>query len=440
MEHLQDVDCDICFVQETFLRDGDKAKLAEIRDYGWNIISNPRKHRSGGGIAMLYRNTFELKSNNKVTKYKSFQVMESLVNTDQDIIRLINIYRPPYTKKARYTECAFLEEFEDYLKNVSSKPGSPIIAGDFNFHMERPDDLYPKKLYQLLEDYQLHQHVPLVPTHDQGGTLDLVITSKTFRSKLTSFEIIPSRTTSDHFLVVFDADFVHKAECDDNKYSNYRKFKDIDIEKFKEDVINSELGNPRKDMSADDSVKLYDTVLTRLMDKHCPVIKKKIRKRPTPWIDLELRILRRQRRAAERAWRKGTGDRADYVKLRDEFTRLEFVKRSYHHRESLKASSGDTKTLYKKLNRLLGNESHDLPKHLDSSKLSEDFKDFFAEKVNKIRRDINSEEDEITLDLQVSSLHVEEHSSDDQETPLNCRFDSFSTITSKDLKGLVSKI
>ena len=86
---------------------------------------------------MLYRNTFELKSNNKVTKYKSFQVMESLMNTDQGIIRLINVYRPPYTKKARYTECAFLEEFEDYLKDVLTKAGSPIIAGDFNFHMER---------------------------------------------------------------------------------------------------------------------------------------------------------------------------------------------------------------------------------------------------------------------------------------------------------------
>ena len=416
MEHLQDADCDICFVQETFLRDGDKAKLEEIREYGWNIISDPRKHRSGGGIAMLYRNTFELKSNNKVTKYKSFQVMESLMNTDQGIIRLINVYRPPYTKKARYTECAFLEEFEDYLKDVLTKAGSPIIAGDFNFHMERPDDLYPKKLYQLLEDYQLHQHVPLVPTHDQDGTLDLVMTSKTFRSKLASLEIIPSSTRSDHFLVVFDVDVTHKSESDTVNYSNYRKFKDIDIDKFKEDVRNSVLREPSADMSADEAVELYNSVLTQLMDKYCPVIKKKIKKRPTPWIDLELRILRRQRRAAERAWRKGTGSRVDYVNLRDEYTRLEFIKRSDHHRESLKASSGDTKTLYKKLNRLLGNESHDLPRHTDSCKLSEDFKDFFAEKVNKIRSDIFLEEYEMAPDLQVGEML-----SRDQETPdLNC--------------------
>ena len=108
------MDCDICFIQETFLREGDKAKLAEIREYGWSVLSDPRKHRSGGGIAMLYRNNIQLKANNKVTKYKSFQVMESLLNCSSEIIRLINVYRPPYTKKARHTECTFLEEFDDY--------------------------------------------------------------------------------------------------------------------------------------------------------------------------------------------------------------------------------------------------------------------------------------------------------------------------------------
>lgn len=107
MEHLLDMDCDICFIQDTFLREGDKAKLAEIREYGWSVLSDPRKHRSGGGIAMLYRNNIQLKANNKVTKYKSFQVMESLLNCSSEIIRLINVYRPPYTKKARHTECTF---------------------------------------------------------------------------------------------------------------------------------------------------------------------------------------------------------------------------------------------------------------------------------------------------------------------------------------------
>ena len=137
MEHLQDQECDICFVQETFLKDADKAKLQEIRDYGWNVVSDPRKHRSGGGIAFLYRKDLQLKNNDRVPKYKSFQVMEAILSSKSGLIRLINIYRPPYTKKARYTESVFLEEFEEYLCNLESKPGTPLLAGDFNFHVER---------------------------------------------------------------------------------------------------------------------------------------------------------------------------------------------------------------------------------------------------------------------------------------------------------------
>ena len=430
MEHLLEMDCDICFVQETFLRDGDKAKLTEIKDYGWGILSDPRKHRSGGGIAMLYKNTIQLKSNNKVTKYKSFQVMESLLSAGTEMVRLVNIYRPPYTKKARFTECTFLEEFEDYLGTLSTKPGVPIIAGDFNFHVQRPDDHYPKRFLELLSHYQLQQHVPSVPTHDQGGTLDLVITNTTFGSRIGPFDICHSRTTSDHSLVLFEVDLKVNPSDDDDKFTNYRNFKSIDLDCFKEDILNSDLVNFDHSISVDDAVSLYESVLTKMMDKHCPVIKKKLKKRQTPWLDLELRMLRRKRRAAERAWRKGKGERQDYIRLRDEFTRLEFVKRCSHHKESLRASAGDTKTLYKKLNRLLGNESPDLPKHLDSARLSEDFKDFFAEKVNKIRRDIIAEDNEMT---------PEEHVSEETST-LDCEFDSFCTVSAKDLQDLISKM
>jgi hypothetical protein len=433
MEHLLEMDCDVCFIQETFLRDGDKAKLAEIKEYGWNILSDPRKHRSGGGIAMLYKNNIELKSNTKVTKYKSFQVMESLLTTSTDIVRLVNIYRPPYTKKARFTECDFLREFEDYLETLATKPGVPVLAGDFNFHIERPDDHYPKKFLELLEQYNLQQHVPVVPTHEQGGTLDLVITSELFGKKIGSFDICQARTKSDHFLVLFDVTLVVNPPGKEEKFTNYRRFKSIDIDKFKEDLLISGLRDFDESMSVDEAVTLYESVLTELMDNHCPVIKKKIKKKPTPWLDLELRTLRQKRRAAERAWRKGKGDRMDYIKLRDEFSRLEFVKRCAHHKDSLRASSGDTKTLYKKLNRLLGNESHDLPQHLDSTKLAEDFKDFFSNKVNKIRRDITAEHSDPAPEDEPLIEAVEQKTLSDE-------FSSFSAINSEDLMDLVSKM
>ncbi len=54
----------------------------------------------------------------------------------------------------------------------------------------------------------------------------------------------------------------------------------------------------------------------------------------------------------------------------------------------MKASAHDTKTLYKKVNRLLGKTQPDLPSHSDPVSLAEDFKNFFADKVKNIRKSI----------------------------------------------------
>lgn len=432
MEHLNDKDCDICLVQETFLKGADTAKLQEIEDYGWNILSNPRKFRSGGGIAILYKRHLKLKSNEKVAKPKSFQVMEALLTTRTGLIRLVNIYRPPYTKKARFTESTFLEEFKDYLGDLSNKPGQPIIAGDFNIHVERPTDFYPKKFLDLLDQYNLKQSVPLVPTHDQGGTLDLVIMTEDMLSEMGPTEIVDSGTSSDHYLVYFDVNLEHILGEEENAKSiSYRNFKTIDPDAFKKDILVSTLGEKEtwSSYSLDETVKLYNMVLTELMDKHSPIIQRKLKKNNTPWIDEELRILRRKRRAAERAWRKDKGKREDYIILRNTFTVKEKEKRCIYNKNSLKASSGDTKTLYKKLNRLLGNESQDLPNHQDLEKLSEDFKDFFAEKVNNIRSNIAEEQP------CVSDSVVE-----DEVPAITSRFDHFSPITLEELKTMIRQM
>ena len=84
-----------------------------------------------------------------------------------------------------------------------------------------------------------------------------------------------------------------------------------------------------------------------------------------------------------------------------------------------------------------------MPRHTASCRLSEDFKDFFAEKVDKIRRDISATEDEMTPELNDSFIEAEGEEHTPKETSgstLNCSFDSFSTITSKDLGDLVSKM
>ena len=449
MEHLQDAGCNICFVQETWLKEADTAKLQQIQDYGWNILSNPRKYRSGGGIAFLYRKWLKLKLNEKVVKYKSFQVMEALLETTLGSVRLINVYRPGYSKKARHTQCDFLEEYEEYLSDLKDKSGCPIIAGDFNFHVEKPNDLYPKKYLDLLNAYGFHQCTPLVPTHISGGTLDHIVMNASLTQIIDGpIEVLPSGTKSDHYLVVFKMSMgatVRAVNGGDNIIT-YRNYNALDIDEFKSDIRRSNLGERSKwslyDLNG--TVKLYDRVLQELMDKHCPLIEKKVKNRDKPWEDEELRTLLRKRRAAENAWRKGNGQRETYVTLRKQFFLLEREKRTSYYRASLLKSSGDTKMLFKKLNRLLGNSAQILPSSATTNpgKCSEEYKDFFGNKVDDIRQDV---EDELKILSPAGSGSGEGHYGDadasgEPDIHVDCRFGEFTALSLEELKDLIVQL
>ena len=170
IDHLEDNQCDICLVQETYLKNSDTAKVQEIREYGWDIYSSPRAERSGGGIAILYRNGVKLRLSPAGKTFRSFQVQEVLIGTGEGMVRLCNIYRPPYTGKARFTAAAFLEEFVDYLADLSLRTGHHVLMGDFNLQVQDLSDFYAEKFLKLLDSFGLDQLTPCQPTHT-GSTL-----------------------------------------------------------------------------------------------------------------------------------------------------------------------------------------------------------------------------------------------------------------------------
>ena len=57
--------------------------------------------------------------------------------------------------------------------------------------------------------------------------------------------ILQSGTTSDHYLVWFDALLKTKpVQSEEVPYTSYRNFKKVDMENFKQDIVNSDLGMP----------------------------------------------------------------------------------------------------------------------------------------------------------------------------------------------------
>ena len=221
------------------------------------------------------------------------------------------------------------------------------------------------------------------------------MTSKVFKYPITSISIVESGTRSDHFLVKFVVSVSLKTALDDTRVMNYRDFKSIVVEDFEADILVSDLC--KRDSwcseSLDESVMIYNSILLELKDKHCPVISKEMKSedKGKPWMNQDLKALQRQRRAAERAWRKGKGQKDIFVNLWNKFIVIERRKRIAYNRKALSASAGDTKALSKTIYRLTGETTQERPHGNDTKKLAESFKVFFADKVNYISLGIEEE-------------------------------------------------
>ena len=132
------------------------------------------------------------------------------------------------------------------------------------------------------------------------------MTTDGFRDCVHSISVVDSGTSSDHSLVRAEVSASVSHLVDDARKISYRDFNEIVIDDFREDILQSDLCRWSKWCSAslEESVSLYNKVLLELMDKHCPVINKTVKGKHRPWMDEELRVLQRKRRAAETAWRK----------------------------------------------------------------------------------------------------------------------------------------
>jgi exonuclease III len=161
---------DIIAVTETHFKDD--SHLEKARPKGFKGVHEPRRDgRRGGGVAIFYRDDIKL-TRHSLVKNKSFEYIDvSLDIGSGKKIRLLNIYRPG---KYGSSKVVFLEEFKTLLRESMEGKEKLLITGDFNLHVENPDN-NDQKFQKLIESNSLIQHIKKA-THQDGGILDLIIT------------------------------------------------------------------------------------------------------------------------------------------------------------------------------------------------------------------------------------------------------------------------
>jgi len=281
---------DIAAITETWLHENESAARVSCTPIGYTLLDNPRSGRRGGGTGILFRKCL-IANQHASGQFPSFEISEWKVTSGSLRIHLIVVYRPPYSEAHPITTSTFLAEFADYLESILLCTEKLIIMGDFYIHVDVTNDPDAVRFLELLNSMNLIQHVN-IPTHISGHTLDLVITRNS-----DQLSISPPWTDhlfSDH-LPVHCCVQVDTPTFDKKSQISYRKIKSINIETLQDEISKSELcNNTLLDLS--DLVNCYNDTLSSVLDRHAPVIKKSVTKRPiAPWFNQEIKTAKKRK-------------------------------------------------------------------------------------------------------------------------------------------------
>ena len=128
---IQDNNIDIMLLTETWLRPaGDEAKIADLAPPGYSVLSFPAK---GGGIAFAIRDSFKPHvdtTSSFPVQHPCFETAQLTLTYNKQLTNLFCIYRPPPSKKNKFSDSMFFDQFSDFLEHSDSLPGKTLLMGD----------------------------------------------------------------------------------------------------------------------------------------------------------------------------------------------------------------------------------------------------------------------------------------------------------------------
>ena len=167
---------------------------SELCIYGYNILMKNRIGKRGGGIALIFRLTLNVKWIDQQYNRETFEYCEWLIKNKAISSNIHGIYRPPNSDLNQ-----FFDDLADYLA-LHVNTNYPIFVADFNIHWGDDVDGNASLFEDTLEHLGLIQHVQF-PTHNSNNILDLVI-SKAIMNKFIC-DVLPHPCISDHLAIQF---------------------------------------------------------------------------------------------------------------------------------------------------------------------------------------------------------------------------------------------
>ena len=394
-------DLDVLCLTETWLREeGDDVSIGEMTPPGFSFLHRPRVSGKGGGVALIFWQHLNVRLC-KHRSFSSFENTEVCITRGKQTIRLGCVYRTPPSAGNKLTTCDFIDEFGMFLSDDSIPAENVLVVGDFNFHMDKPNDLDIRHFVQSYIPLGFDQFVT-EPTHVKGHILDIVLCRA--RTLVTSVNV-DNLYMSDHFLLTIGTDLSRPRVP--RKVVKCRNVKGIDRSLFRADIAQSPLviGSPD---GVDDLLDLYNATLLGLLNKHAPEKEKVVPDHPSShWINEAVIKAKQARRRAERKKRKTSlvVHIEIYKQARNNVTKLIKQAKDSHFHAKLKDAETDSKKMFSLLSTLLNreNRSDSLPDMIPQE-AAKSLSRFFQEKIETIRKEFNNAPLDTTENF-ASSVH-----------------------------------
>jgi hypothetical protein len=317
-------DIDILFLVETWLGSEEYAIIQELTPNGYSFMNFARdSEHHGGGIGVLYKSSIKLTITSTQWDTKFFE--HCCVKDSQTGLCFICVYRPFPSTVNKFRTSDFLEEFDNFINDITTLPNKIIILGDFNIHVNKPEKPEVRHYQNSLSSAGFHQYIT-VPTHISGNTLDHLMTR--VDDDIIVNYWVEDNAVSDHFVV--KCTIRCKKPTPKKVSCTRRDFRTIDGQAFAQDLNNAVCDISDSIVDVNDLVDQFSTSCVTLLDKCAPF---KTRTRSTrcrlPWFDEDIFKARRVRRQYERKWRKSKSEN-DRTCYRNQLQVVIFIHSFFH--------------------------------------------------------------------------------------------------------------
>jgi len=379
---------------------------------GFQLYRNDRLHKRGGGVAAFVRSELQTvvvhASDTSRPNKPEYIFLDVCINHAHVLVAVC--YRPP--------NIGYMAEFEGVLLDLMARYRHVIVMGDFNADLLGPATYDQTNLTSMFQSCNM-TILTLDATH-HSSTADtwLDVMAVTDAAHVAHHGQLPAPGLSRHDLIFC----VYRLNTPKSKpkFIQYRDYKKIIPENLLSDARCAPWGEVVRADNVDGMVESFTDIMNQLLDKHAPLVTKRVTREPAPWIDDVIKQLQRQRDSAFRKAKqtKTLEDWNAYKTLRNQTQqKIRNAKIRFFYNSFSKKSC--TKDLWAKAKKLgIGKVSADKPIHLDVNVIN----DFLVD---------------IPIDLTGARDYVKELESD-PHVDRGSQF-SFTPVTEADVKRAIAR-